>query len=255
MMTEFTTQKAEMHRRKRAFESLSLSFFLAFSLSLLLFADFRTPSLFASFCLPTGLLLLTARLLLVRTLNQKSGYRAVFNDRRLSVGVGKSMKTCDLSEVNGIVIKKTLNNTIRQITLRANDGVCLRLDGFKDFDRIEKTLQMLCATHVSYQYIREPIDFDHPLFYWIFGTICGIVPVLFVLFLNYVDMDIRTFYGIGAFFLGAYGGFFLLKRPLTDYSVSQFYRGPSKRIADYLIGAALILAGVVLFLKYMMLSI
>jgi hypothetical protein len=255
MMTEFTTQKAEMHRRKKAFEALSLSFFLAFSLSLLIFSNFQNPVVFASFCLLTGLLLLFARSLLIRTLNQKMGYHAVFNDQHLSVGMGKSMKTCDLSEVNGIVIKRTSKNTIRQITLSANDGVCLSLDGFEDFDEIEKTLQMLFATHVLYRYIQEPIDFDHPLFYWIFGAISGIVPALLVLFLNYLDIDIRTFYGIGALFLAAYGLFFLVKQPLTEYSMSQFYRGPATQIADYSIGVGLILTGVVLFLRYMMLSI
>jgi len=75
--------------------------------------------------------------------------------------------------IRGMRVKTTSKNTIREIILKTADGMRFGLSGLSDFERLRDDLAERLDQRANITDLREPIDFDHPWFYIIFGAFVG----------------------------------------------------------------------------------
>lgn len=194
-------------------------------------------------CILFGALLLTGAL----TFNFLSTFaknRLFINHNKIELTNSKKSSAINLSEIYKIRIKRRTNRIIREIYLWSKSGRSLFISAFEnDFNRIEKTIKDDVSKDVLIKEVVEPLDFDHFLFYPIFGLSVGILSVLFFdTMLNLNNQTINIVFFIICIYTLALGAFFILKKPIFSGSAKN------NATADYIFGAIFIFFSIVILL-------
>jgi hypothetical protein len=93
---------------------------------------------------------------------------------------------------------------------------------------------------VNVSEFREPIDYDHPLFYIIFGFLVGFFTFYGIKLLSLVNTEILKWVQCGlVVFIVASGLFWMINRPLSRYGIK-------KPVADRIFGIVLVMTGIAL---------
>ncbi|OGF29187.1 hypothetical protein A2531_01815 [Candidatus Falkowbacteria bacterium RIFOXYD2_FULL_34_120] len=237
---EFSTSQKEIKRRKKAFISLCI-FFGVGLLFTLLFFNYQIS--FGIVYMLFGVLLLTG-ILTFRFLSNFAKNILFIDNNKIILTNSKNSSAINLCEVYKIRIKRRTNGAIREIYIWSKNGKPFFISAFEnDFDRIEKIIIDGIDKDVLIKEVVEPLNFDHFLFYPIFGLCTGVLSALFfntIFNANIQIINIALIIAcIYAFVLGI---FFILKKPMFSRSAKK------NAIADYIFGAILIFFSIVIFL-------
>jgi hypothetical protein len=239
----YTVSSTEMARRMRAYATLVISLFTGAAVSSfdrLLAAPGITVAALLGLAVALGL----SWLLFLAYFRRYSDTLVRLDDSALERTRGETTETWRLEDVAGVRVKRTTRGGIRELTLRLRDGRRVSLSGIEDYERLARELRDRVPERAAWSEVREPIDYDHPLFYVVFGTLVGLALTFSVRAL--LAMDARglrwTSFGIGCY-AAIVGAFFLVARP-----VAERY-GPRSRVADFILGALGLLAGAVIAVR------
>lgn len=101
---------------------------------------------------------------------------------------GSTINRYPLKDVQSVRTKRRSTGAIRAISLLFQNHKNLSINGFEDvFDQLKNMIIDKVNPTISTTEVREPIDFDHPLFYPIFGTImslCFVIVIKVAVFVN-----------------------------------------------------------------------
>lgn len=211
-MNEYATSKAEMNRRKIAFKKLVISFFLTAGV-------FSYPALLAYPAQSAAVMLIAAGILLFsvikvdKVLDKQKNLCICLSDRALLWKFGRTDREMPLCEIERIRIKRTSKRTIREIMITANKKQTY-INGLQDFEAFADDLTGRTA-NIEVTHLREPADFDHPLFYIFLGITVGITATWLVrAVLHFSGAGLKYFQLLVALYLILTGVYFLLKKPI-----------------------------------------
>lgn len=237
---EFISSIPEMERRKRAYLRLVLSFFTGAAVSAaLLFCD--EPLNTAAVLTAVAILLWFSFRYFCGTLENLKHTRVLLSETIL-VRVGRSGKvSIQLKDVAAVRIKRTTSDTVREIRLTLNNGRRVFAAGLDDCEDFCRRLLDRIDDNAAVKEFREPVDFDHPRFYRLLGLSVGVFSVLYLRFIVTADTGVFRIVELGILiYLTLFGGWWLWKRPFSQYGVGKLF-------ADILFGSALLGTAVLLF--------
>lgn len=210
----FTICRSEIRRRQRAFTVLVVSSLSALAVGSLSFA-IRQPFVWVSTMSALSFFLAVARWLTLRWLRRLEHVRYRLDAEELQFLSGNVVRRCILKDVTRIYVKRTTSATIREIRIRCGKNSQLFISGIQEFEFFRQALMARCQGAVTVEW-REPIDFDHPLFYFFFGLVVGgFGAVTFHVMAGFDAVDLRIFALFIALVELPLGLLLLLKKPLT----------------------------------------
>ncbi len=174
---EYTTSINEMNRRKNAFRTLSISLFLsAFLASLIQFYSSFQVIIMSLAVL--ALILLISNLLFDRLFEKSKLTTIILTSSELKRKSIKGHDKWKLSDICAVRIKWTSRDLIREIRLKTLHSGSVYINGLEGFESFANDLTKALSMNVSPSRIKEIIDYDHPLFYAVLGSMLGSISVL-----------------------------------------------------------------------------
>ncbi len=239
-MKSYAASNAELQRRLRAYTTLIVSLLAGIAISSIDYL-IAAPAIWSIGLGGLALLLLLSRVALVRSLRNYTLLELRLDDTHIERARGGTVEKYALADIAGLRIVRTSRKSLREITARMRDGQRLSMNGVEEFERLEQDLRGKLPGNVTISEVREPIDYDHPLFYVVFGLVTGAAFTLAIRAmatlseggLKWATLAIACYAAI----LGIY---VLLARPL-----SQRY-GPRSRFGDFVLGLFSLIAGILL---------
>jgi len=239
----YATSTAELHRRLRAYTTLIVSLLAGIALSSI---DYLVvaPAIWLAGLAGIGLALALSRLAFARSFRSYARIELHLDDYCLERTRGTASEKYPLADVTRLSVLRTTRKSIREITARLNDGRRLSMNGVEDFERLEQELRSRIPASATVTETREPIDYDHPLFYVVFGGLVGLAFTMAIRAMSSLSQGSLKWTTLGiAGYATILGAYFLLARP-----IAQRY-GSKSRSGDYLIGLLAILAGIILAVR------
>jgi hypothetical protein len=236
----YTTSPTELDRRLSAYTTLIVSLLAGIALSSIDYL-FRAPAVWLAGLAGLGLALALSRLAFARSFRSYAGIELRLDDSCIERTRGTASEKYPLADITGLKVLRTSRKYIREITARFSNGRRLSMNGVEDSERLEQELRSRIPASATITETREPIDYDHPLFYVVFGGLVGLTFTLAARAMASLNENgLRwTTLGIACYSL-VVGAFLLIARP-----IAQRY-GPKNRSGDYLFGLLAVLAGIVL---------
>jgi hypothetical protein len=204
----------ELRRRQKAFDRLGISIVLAFALGS---CDLLTEQPATPLGIGAGL----AALLIASRVWLAAGNRKY---ARTTWSVGQTVLTrtdpgsshaYQLDAIRRLQAKRTTAGAIREIKLSLDNGSTAYVNGLEDPQEFWECLTSRAAA-ASQATIREPIDYDHPLFYVALGSLLGISMSLIVrFFLSTAQTSGHWMYVALAAYSFAVGVYWLCARPVS----------------------------------------
>lgn len=236
---EFLISKKEITRRKKAFVILLISMTIGIYLGSLLFS--YQISIYGYSLVIIAFFLLS--IITYNFLNSISRLKIHISEGGIKKINGRLSESFLLSDIKSIKIKRRTNGIIREIYIFFNNKKELVITAFEDnFENIKNLLVSKADSNILIKETREPIDFDHPLFYSILGLPISFMGILFIKLVTNLDYSQTKCI---LFALSAYvfvmGTYFILKKPISIRS------GREQVIADYIIGLIIICGGIFVF--------
>jgi hypothetical protein len=239
---EYLISKAEINRRKKAYATLSTSLMTGLILA---------SAIFNVHIHIGGYLLVVTIIFLVGAFSFKSFRNLSRTEINLSSqslerivnGVSEEYL---LSNINHIKVKRTTNNTIREVYIWLSNGRSIYISALDHFEEFKKNLLGKLDKGVKIEETREHLDFDHPLFYFLLGlpiSTIGVLIIKSIPSLNYQYIKIGII-AISVYLL-VFGIYFIAGKPL-----SRRY-GIKTMASDYIIGILMIFSSlIILFLFF-----
>jgi len=241
--TAYAASTAELARRLRAYTTLIVSLLSGIALSATDYL-FRAPGVWLAGLVGLGLVLALSRLGFARSFQNYSLLQIRLSDSHIERTRGPTSEKYPLADIMGLRVLRTTRKSIREITARLSNGRRFSMNGVEDFERLEQELRRSIPAGATVTETREPIDYDHPLFYVFFGGLMGAAFTLAVRGMASLSEGGLKWTTLGiagySFVLGAY---VLIARP-----ISQRY-GPKSRFGDLLLGLFALLAGILLAVR------
>ena len=242
MITErfYATSTAELQRRLRAYTTFIVSLLAGIALFSVDYL-FRAPVIWLACFAGLGLALALSRMAFARSFRSYARIELRLDDTILERTRGTTTEKYPLADITGIRVLRTSRKSIREITARFSNGRRLSMNGVDDFERLEQELRSRIPAGATVTEAREPINYDHPLFYVVFGFITGVAFTLAVRAMATLSQSGMKWATLAiACYSAILGAYVLLARPL-----SQRY-GPRSRFGDFLLGFAALGAAVLL---------
>lgn len=174
---EFNRTKTEMTRRKKAY--LTMVCFLIIGL-FLFFKLLDLPMLPIAW-IPFVIMFSLLGVVSFASLHKLERTRVIISDKEIRFVHGSEITRYLLIDVQSVRIKRRSTGSIREITLVLQGRERLSINGFEDgFEQLKDTLIHHLDKSISIREVIEPMDFDHPLFYPIFGTLMSLGFVLII---------------------------------------------------------------------------
>jgi len=239
----YTASTVELTRRLRAYTTLIVSLLVGVALSSIDYL-IAAPAIWMACLGGLALLLVLSRVALVRSMRGYAALQLRLDDTHIERVRGETVEKFALADITRLRIVRTSRKSLREITAATKNGQRLSMNGVEDFERFERDLRAKLPANVVVTEAREPLDYDHPLFYVVFGLITGVAFTLAVramATLSQSGMKWATFAIAG--YSAILGAYVLLARPL-----SQRY-GPKSRFGDLLLGLFALLAGILLAVR------
>ena len=232
---KYTISKKEMSRRLKAFSTLSAS--LTAGVILASFVLRFSVPVIAYFCIVFVFVL--TEVLLFKLFDSLSRVIVIISDKRLERVNGGKSENYIIADIKEIRIKRTKRNIIREIHISFPDGKGIFISALEEFEDFISTLTSRLGKDVVIKKIREPIDFDHPLFYSVLGFPISFACILLFKTVTHVDFfKMKGIIFIFFIYLFSVGIYFLIKKPL-----SQRY-GNKNYPADYVVGLFMVCCGI-----------
>jgi hypothetical protein len=89
--------------------------------------------------------------------------------------IKKNNKEYLVSDIDQIKVKRTSKEYIREIKIVLKNYNVFYINGIDDFEEFRKELEDYLQKDVEKSEYYEPIDYDHPLFYFFLGILLGAV--------------------------------------------------------------------------------
>jgi len=230
----------ELQRRLRAYTTLIVSLLAGIALSSIDYL-LSAPGIWLVCLAGLALLLLLSRVALKRSQRSYAMLELRLGDAHIERVRGNAVEEYQLADVVGLKITRTSRKCLREITARMKNGRRLSMNGVEDFERLEQELRRGIPASATVTEAGEPIDYDHPLFYVVFGLITGVAFILAVRAMATLSQSGMKWATLAiACYSALLGVFVLLARPL-----SQRY-GPRSRTGDFVLGLFALLAGILL---------
>ena len=115
-----------------------------------------------------------------------------------------------------IKIKRTTQNTIREIYLYFNDGNKLFINGLDNFEKFGNKLLKKISKNATIINTREPMDFDNIFFYPILGLILSFSTIYFLKSItefNYQTTQIILY--ISVIYIVLISLYFIISKPIS----------------------------------------
>lgn len=241
--SSYSTSTAELRRRLRAYTTLIVSLLAAVALSSVDYL-FRAPAIWLAGLAGLGLALALSRLAFARSFRSYARIELRLDDSCLERVRGTTSEKCPLAEVTRLSVLRTTRKSIREITAWLSNGRRFSMNGVEDFERLEQELRRRIPVSATVTETREPIDYDHPLFYVVFGTLTGAAFTLAVRGMASLSQGGLKWVTLGiSCYSVVLGTYVFIARP-----ISQRY-GPKSRFGDLVLAFFAILAGVVLTVR------
>ncbi len=235
-LEEFNTSTSEMNRRKKAFLTLSISFFISISISF--FSFFLSYlQLVLPFMTILALFLTFAVLSFNRFLDRSKSIKINISDQKIEKNWFNKNDIYDIKSITSVKIKRTTANLIREIRFVISGVRPFYINGLDRFEEFNNHLLLIIGKNVKIYEVKEPINFDHPLFYVLLGTLVGIFSILFLKLLFIYSNYIRLFQLSTACFVIVVGIYWLFSKPITGRY------GQNKKIMDNVMGTLFIIIG------------
>lgn len=208
MLVKYIVSEKEIIRRRKAFLSLSISYWCGLILVSILF-NFQIYFLFLGFF---ALILFLANLWL-----------KIFFDKFLRIETYLSkeflirMKEKILiKDINKIKIKRTSKNTIREIYIYLNNGKSIFFNGLNNFEKFTDELLKLVDKKSIIKNINEPINFDSVFFYPILGLILSFGTVyLLKIMTNFNYQTLKIFLYASIIYVILLAIYFVASKPIS----------------------------------------
>lgn len=235
---KFECSKQEIDRRKKAFVTLLAGIVVGLIVTSMIF---RFPLnaigyiliavICFSVCVPTFRFLHSVAETKLRISNQMI--------ERIGI---RTVERCLISEIDKMKVKRRINGEIREIYLWLN-GRGFFLTAFEGhFDVIKNEILRNLRKNVVVSEMREPMDFDHPLFYPVLGLSIGFSSIYFFHFLLRASpIQVRIVLSLFSVFLIALGVYFVYRKPISARN------NRAHILVDVVFGLCMICFGVSMF--------
>ena len=242
-VTEYRISQNESIRRKKAFIALMASFIIGLIISSL---DYVVSHIVISIVIFLALsgLLFGFVILNNRWQNRFARKRILLNDRAISTISDKSEITHYIADIQKLFVKRTSGGYIRQIKISFLSGSSTVINGLAadDFDNLEKSLVSRCNPGTVVKEIKEPLDFDHRLFYPVLGLILGSMLTLFIRLITGMDAEsLKIVYLCIIGYVIIVGMVIFLSKPFYNL------HGTRGRKSDYIFGAVFLVLGILAY--------
>lgn len=240
MKTIYTISKKEINRRKTAYTTLIISFFLS-SIAFTFNYIMQYLNIFIYIILIVGTFLFISRIIVIKYLNSLSEMNVELN----SIYIIKNKTKYFIKHIKKIIIKRTINGCIREIKIYLVNNTSTYIDNsMNNIEDFIIKLKKQLSKEVINKTIQEPINYDHPTFYFFFGIIISFVSIGSIKLL----FDLNTLYlkltscciSFLAIIMGIY---FIAYKPI--------YKRNEKtgQIADYIWGGFFIIGAVLILIS------
>jgi hypothetical protein len=237
---EFKSSIGEMNRRKIAYLTLSISFFISISISSIGFF-LSYLQLVLPFMAILALFLAFAVFSFNRFLNRSKSIKINISDENIEKIWLNKNDIYDIKSIKSVRIKRTTANLIREIRFVISGVRPFYVNGLDRFEEFNNRLLLILDKDVKIYKLKEPIDFDHPLFYVLLGTLVGIFSILFLKILFIHSDYIRLFQLSTACFTIIVGIYWLFSKPITGrYGQNKIFIDNVMGILFIIIGFALV---------------
>jgi hypothetical protein len=227
--------KKEINRRKNAYKTFAVSLFVGTILFSAIF-DFHISYFGYVFILTILFLLGVYSWSFFRNLLQ---IKIILLDNILQRITGKTTEEYLLRNISSIKIKWTANNTIREIYIWLNNGKSIFISGLDQFEQFREELLVKISKNIVKEW-KEPLDFDHPLFYPILGLLVSSISIFAFKSIQFLNFQYAK---IGAIILFIYllilGIYFIVAKPISKRT------GKKTVFSDYIIGFLMICFGII----------
>lgn len=219
MNKSYSISENEINRRKHAFNQLIINFILSF-LILLLYLFLDNITLCFIIVTPYLFFILLFRWYIFKFFQKYLKVKVkIFNGRITKDGFYG--ETAILKDINHIKILFTKRKTIRSISITWAENKPLTFDAIEKFYDFKQSLIDICPS-AAIKELKEFMDFDHPIFYPILGTILGLASgTIFNVELNTNFYLLSLLSAVYTCFVGLY---IIIRRPLYDrYGKEKLY--------------------------------
>jgi hypothetical protein len=208
MLTKYKNSKKEVVRREKAFLALTVSFLVGLVLASFwsgLSISYLMIGLFAFIVVVTNIW--------IRKFFGKFMKIETFLSKEVLVRKNNKYLVIDICK---LTIKKTTNNTFREIGIFFEDGRSLFVNGLDNFEEFGDNLQKYVDKRTVVKIIQEPIDFDNVFFYPILGLMLSFGTVyLMKLMINFDYQTMKMFvYGLGVY-VTLVAIYFVVSKPIS----------------------------------------
>lgn len=208
MLIRYQTSIKEIKRREKAFLSLSLSLFFGSILASILFNFPISYLFFVGFALFLFVMNLWLKIFFDKFLKM----RTCLSKELLIRAKGKFL----IKNINKIKIKRTTNNTIREVEIFINDGKSLFINGLSNFEKFCINLLKNVDKNVVIINSQEPLDFDSIIFYPILGLILSLGTIsLFKLMINFSYQTMKIILYISIIYIFLIAIYFIISKPIS----------------------------------------
>ena len=237
---QYNISKTEIDRRRKAFTSLIVSlliFSTLFSIDLII-KNIRISIIVFTFL---ALILFLSRIMTFKFLKNLLKMEIMITDNYLLKIWNKTEVKCFFNEIKYIKIKKTSKGYNRAIEIFAKTKSNININGLDNFEKFEQEL-IKKIDNSKIKLVKEPLDFDHPFFYPIFGLLVSFLSIYGFRMLVGLDyQSIKIFYYtvlIFNFFISIY---FFITKPLSKTFEKK------KINPDYIFSVLIILISILLY--------
>jgi len=234
--------RIEIKRRKVAFLQLIISFTVGF----IIFSNIFHVLNYLPYYILIIVILAIMYLLTSNFLNLLARQKIIINEKEIQQDSGKKIGEYLFSEINSITIKRRNNRVIREIYIYFSNHKNLFISAFEnDFETIKDTVLKRINKNVRISEVFEPIDYDHFLFYPVLGMTISFFSIFLFNKLIFASFSsLRVFIIVASIYVFSIGIFFIFKTPIANQL------GRKQLFSDYIFGAGMILACMVMLLIF-----
>jgi hypothetical protein len=235
---EFTVSKVELNRRKKAFATLLVSL----AIGIFLFSKLFNFSVAPVGFLFVGVVFIIIDVITFQFLSSLSRMKIRILDQEIERQKGTDIEEYQISEIGSLKIKRRTNGVIREIYISFRNHKRLYLNAFEEqFETLKDALVGKLNNKILVKEIREPLNFDHFLFYPILGLLISCASIFIFKQILKADYSvIRTFLLFFSAYTFCLAIYFISKKPISVGS------GRDQIVADYIFGIGLVFISVLM---------
>ncbi len=233
----FKTSIEELYRRKKAFTTLLTCTYIGICVSV---PDFiiSSPEIALPAAIFLALLFCILRWAANKTMMKQKVAKVTLSNEFLERSLKDSSDKILYEEIKNLYIKNTVQHCPRELKITFANRKTLHINALEELEQFAAELTGLLPKHIPVRKFKEPLDYDHPLFYVFFGLLYGVVTTTVIrLSLQLHVKDFRYLQLSVAFFLLVFGILWMIQKP------GRGRYGKKGAMGDYIFGILTLCAG------------